>query len=65
MSVLLHLCVEGNLELVAYEQQLVKLFAQQFLVGFDRLDLATVVLEGLLVECFLNSAINNYTMIVY
>ena len=64
MSILFHLCVEGNLELVAYEQQLVKLFAQHLLVGLDRLDLATVVLESLLVECFLNSAINN-TMIVY
>ena len=56
MSVLFHLCVEGNLELVAYEQQLVQLFVQHLLVGLDRLDLATVVLEGLLIECFLDSA---------
>ena len=56
MSVLFHLCVEGDLELVAHEQQLVQLFAQHLLVGLDCLGLATVVLEGLLVECFLDSA---------
>ena len=56
MSVLFHLCVEGDLELVANEQQLVQLLVQHLLVGPDCLDLATVILQGLLVECFLDSA---------
>ena len=56
MSVLFHLCVEGDLELVANEQQLVQLLVQHLLVGPDSLDLATVILQGLLVECFLDSA---------
>ena len=56
MSVLFHLCVEGDLELVANEQQLVQLLVQHLLVRPDSLDLATVILQGLLVECFLDSA---------
>lgn len=56
MSVLFHLCVEGDLELVANEQQVVQLLAQHLLVGPDRLYLATVILQGLLVERFLDSA---------
>lgn len=56
MSVLFHLCVEGDLELVANEQQVVQLLAQHLLVGPDRLYLATVILQGLFVECFLDSA---------
>ena len=56
MSVLFHLCVEGDLELVANEQQVVQLLTQHLLVGPDRLYLATVILQGLFVECFLDSA---------